>query len=224
MSDFIELLSRIAPRRRVRLARALFGSAALMPSAEFLRRLGGELSAAGSDVDADGVFASDPVFFAPEIELDAVYAAALAASNDSRAVFDDRRGMLEMDGLSLDLALAYETGNGGHRLVLGYGKLSGKWSGRRFRRLSDRLRRVFGEDGDAFPAVKPCFVALGPERPGPAQTASWPAWMRRPDGASYWLPLDKADDELELLRCDKKGRPRRIGDWWRFDAARLEKA
>jgi len=215
---FIEYLSKIEPRRRSRVARVLYGSAALRPSSDFLAALRAELGAG-----PNAVFARDPAFFSPEIELDAVFAAAVASSSDPSArVFDDRRGMLEMDGIFLDAALAFIEDDGTCDLVLASAKLSGKWSGRRFRRLSDRLRRVFGEDGTAFPSIRPRFVALGPARPGPAQTAAWPAWMRRADGAAHWLPFEKEPDELFIQRCDKWGKPRRIGTFWRFDTARRE--
>lgn len=220
MNDFLSILARLAPRRRRRVSRAICGPAAESPNPDFLKALASELDAAGFSPGAA------PVFFAAELELDAVYAAAGAAgrADSLETIYDDRRGMMEMDGLCLDAVLVYEAPDGVAELVLVYAKLGGKWSGRRFRRLCVRLGRVFGERGDAFPSIRPRFVALGPDRPGPAQTASWPSWMRRGDGASLWLPFGKAADELSVARCDKRGRPRRIGEHWRFDPVKAKKA
>jgi hypothetical protein len=124
--------------------------------------------------------------------------------------------MMEMDGACLDALLAARSRDGSFDLVFFHAKLSGRWAGRSFRRLAGRLRHVFGEDGAALSGVRPRFVAIGPERPGPSMTAAWPAWMRRPDGAAFWLPLSRAKDELRIVRCDKRGRPRRIGEFWKL--------
>lgn len=212
MTDFITAMSRLEPRKRRRLAAAFFGVAAARPSDELLRSLSLELSIPAADFSF-----LEPSFFGLEVELDDVYAAAVASSRiKETTIYDDKSGMLESDGACLDAVFAYKRNNGTIELVLCFAKLNGKWAGRRFRRLSNRLRRTFGENGDAFRGIVPHFVALSPVRPGVEQTSSWPAWMRRADGRSFWLPFGKDPDEIAIIRCDRKGRPRRIGNYWKL--------
>lgn len=218
--DPLDILARIAPRKRRRMLSLFFGSSRIVPSAGFLKTLAAEIPELAADLAAAG----DDLFYAIDVELDAIYAAFTAveaegvagATDPAAAPVDDRRGMLEMDGMCADAVLGFRAKDGTTSLVLFSAKVSGKWSGRRFRRLSDRLRRVFGEDGSALPGVRPRFAALGPERPGPVQTAAWPGWMRRDDGTAAWMQLDKSKEELRVVRCDRRGRPRRIGEFWRL--------
>jgi hypothetical protein len=228
--DPLQLLARIAPRKRRRMLSLFFGSSRVVPSSAFLKTLAveiPELSAAivAEDIAAEDIAAADDgLFYAIDVELDAIYAAFTAvdaeghagAGDPAAAPIDDRRGMMEMDGMCADAVLGIRAEDGTVDLVLFSAKVSGKWSGRRFRRLSDRLRRVFGEDGTALSGVRPHFAALGPERPGPLQTAAWPAWMRRDDGTAAWMQLEKAKEELRVVRCDRRGRPRRIGEFWKL--------
>lgn len=216
--DPFDLLSRVGLRKRRRLLPFFFGSSVRIPSSEFLRALDGETSMLPDGTPSPSFAVLPPEFFAVDIELDAVFASFSVRGSDPDRMepVDDRRGFLELDGITLDAALARKLPDGSVDLVLFAAKTSGKWAARRFRRISDRLRRVFGEDGRALGGVQPRFVALGPERPGPAQTTAWPRWMCRADGASRWIEYGKNPQELAIVRCDKKGRPRRVGEYWKL--------
>lgn len=219
MTDPFDILSRANVRKRRRLLPIFFGPAVERPCASLLQALESEL-AEGEQLPGFVPFsAASPEFFAIDVELDAVYAAFSApAALGSGAAFplEDRRGFLELDGIAVDAALGRRLPDGASELVLFAARTSGRWASRRFRRIADRLRRVFGDDGAALPGVVPRFVALGPERPGPSQTAAWPRWMTRKDGTANWLAYGRASDELSPTRCDRKGRERRGGEFWRF--------
>jgi hypothetical protein len=210
--ELLDLLARIQPTKRRRLRMELCGGDTA--SATLLQNLIAEFAIPAPDRDA---FLA-PAFFAADLELDAIYAACVvaAAATENRSLFDDSRGLMEMDGSRIDALLAYKDAQGIVNVVLMYAKPNGKWSSRRSRRLVDRLRRIFGDDGKVFAGVRPRFVAFCPTRPGPVQTAQWPAWMKRNDGSAYWLSHSRGKDELKIIRCDKRGRPRRIGEFWKL--------
>ncbi len=219
MTDPLDILSRANIRKRRRLLPLFFGPAAALPCASLLRTLEAEFAGEAPGAGFVPLSVVPPTFFAVDVELDAVYAAFAAPSAlGSGASFplEDRRGFLELDGIAVDAVLGRRLPDGSAELVLFVARTSGRWASRRFRRIADRLRRVFGDDGAALPGVVPRFVALGPERPGPSQTSSWPRWMARKDGTSFWLSYARDGDELSLTRCDRKGRERRGGEYWRF--------
>lgn len=219
MTDPFDILSRASVRKRRRLLPLFYGPGASLPCASFLNDLETELASGASPDDFVPFSSLPPVFFAVDVELDAVYAAFAAVFAFGAGLefpLEDRRGFLELDGIAADAALGRRLPDGSVELVLFGARTSGRWASRRFRRTADRLRRVFGDDGSALPGVVPRFVALGPERPGPAQTSAWPRWMVRRDGEAAWLPYAKGGDELSPARCDRKGRPRRGGEYWRF--------
>lgn len=215
MTEPLEILTRVGVRKRRRLLPLFYGPAVTLPDAAFLKALDGELGEPGSSAPTYPFSIDLPGFFALDVEVDSIYAAFTAISEDETPK-EDRRGFLEVDGIAVDALLGRRRPGAEVELVLLVSRFSGKWSSRRFRRIVDRLRRVFGEDGRALVGAFPRFVALGPERPSPAQTASWPRWMLRSDGTARWLPYGPAPGERKLLRCDRKGRPRRGGEFWKF--------
>jgi hypothetical protein len=218
MTDPLELLSRMSLRKPSRLANYILGPAKIVPSSSFLESLGAEL----------GLELKAPDFFGLAIELDTLYAAFMAAATPSKELFEDRRGYIEMDRFKIDAVLAYRSPIGENDapagsgeapaidLILIQGRNSGKWTGRRSKRIAERMRRVFGDDGRALPHARVRFVALGIERPNNAATAAWPAWMLHAGGTSTWLPFGRAEGELRVIRCDRHGRPRASGDFWKL--------
>ncbi len=211
MIDPIAVWKNLAQRRRKYFIDEVLGSAAAMPRPEFLAALHAEL----------GLGAAQPVHFSFDVELDTLYAAFSAAAADGEVdalpPIDDRRGILEMDGFRFDAALAYrDEPTGPVDLVLLVGRSRVRWDGRRIRKVMSRLRHVFGDDGTAVPGAYPHLVLLSPERPTIQVSSRWPAWTTRPDGSAYWLKMGPAEPELRVVRCDKRGKKRPIGDYWRI--------
>lgn len=224
VTDPLALLARMAPRKRQRLKTLILGPTELIPSPRFLKTIGSEL----------GFDAAAPDFFGFDIELDAIFAAFHAAATFSTTavpesnLFEDRRGHMEMDGLKIDALLAYRRPAGTEDysvdskatsmfdLVLIQGRNGGKWTGRRTKRIAERLRRVFGNDGTLLSGAKAHFVAIGGDRPGRTATAAWPLWMRREEGSPAWIPFVRSEGEVSIIRCDRHGRPRRTGEHWKL--------
>lgn len=211
MNDPLELLDRLATRKRRRLLNVFFGAASGRPESAFVSALAAEA----------GTPDREPDFFAVDVELDAIASAFLGASffgDPELPPFHDKRGIVAFDGLCVDAVAAYRREGEGSpiALILMEAKSSGKWGGRNFRVLTARLRDVFGEDGKGLIGAAPIFVALGPDRPVPTKTAAWAPWMRRGDGSSLWLPYGRTKEELRTIRCDRRGRPRRMGDCWKI--------
>lgn len=216
MMDPIAVLRSLAPCRRTRFLSALYGETVARPGKDFLLALG----------SAMGMPCEDFLYFGTDVELDTLYAAfALASCTSAEAegefpVVDDRRGLLELDGSRFDAVFVYPGEGEGAPLVMVMvlSRMRGKWTGRRIRRIMNRLRYVFGNDGGALPQVRPRLAIMGPEHPGPKELALWPSWVRGADGRIPWMPLDPKDGELRIARCDKRGKARRIGDYWTLTA------
>ncbi len=211
MYDPLEILDRLSTRKRRRLYSLLFGNSALRPSQEMLAAIADETSV------PDRV----PDFFGLDVEIDALIAAFLGAKTygDSEAPpIHDRRALLEFDGLAIDAVAAYRGEQEGDpiTLVLLEAKASGKWGGRSSRILFARLREAFGEDGTGLPGARPLLITLCPDRPVPAKTAAWAAWMKNEDDSGRWIPYGRKKDEIRIVRCDRRGHPRRIGEYWKL--------
>jgi hypothetical protein len=224
VTDPLALLARMAPRKRQRLKALILGPTELIPSSRFLDAIAGEL----------GFDTSSPDFFGFDIELDAIFAAFNAAVTFSATavpesnLFEDRRGRMEMDSLKIDALLAYRRPTGTEDysvdskaksmfdLILIQGRDGGKWTGRRTKRIAERLRRVFGNDGTLLSGAKAHFVAIGGDRPGRSATAVWPLWMRREEGSPAWIPFVRSEGEVSIIRCDRHGRPRKTGEFWKL--------
>jgi len=210
VKDSLDILRRIVPRRRTRAALAIFGETLRLPGKEFLDALRNELS----------LDAAAPDYFSLDLELDALCAAFKAASQGGGEgtfpLVDDRRGFLEMDGFRFDAVLAYGGSAGTTELVLILSRAKANWSGRRMRRIINRLKHVFGNDGLGLSGAKPRLVLMSPERPSKDDTSYWPAWTVKADGSANWLPLEIPEGELRIQRCDKRGRRRRVGEYWRL--------
>ncbi len=218
--DPLELLARLAPRKRRRLALYALGPAASAPSPGFLAAVCAEL----------GWDPRRPDFFGQDIELDAILAAFTVAASPEASVFEDRSGRMEMDGFKIDAFLAFRAKAASAAesappdetpavdVVLIHARNAGKWTARRTKRLSERLRRVFGDDGRALGGARPHFLAVGGERPGLEATVAWPLWMRGRSGAAHWLPFEeRPQGEVAVLRCDRHYRPHRGGAYWKLE-------
>lgn len=170
-----------------------------------------------------------PDFFGLDIELDAICAAFTASAEPESKVYEDRRGRLEMDGFKIDAVLAYrrKTASGSVEtppeaptsidLVLLQARNKGKWTARRSKRISERLRRIFGADGNALSGANPHFVALGGEPPESTAMAAWPLWMAGESGVAHWLPLERSQREVSLIRCDRNLQPSPGGAYWKLE-------
>lgn len=216
MMDPMDILCRLASGRRSRFLSALYGESVARPGKAFLLALS----------SAMGMPCEDYLYFGIDVELDTLYAAFALASCPGAGVegvfpvMDDRRGLLELDGSRFDAVLVYPGEGEGAPwiMVMVLSRMGGKWAGHRIRRIMHRLDYVFGNDGRALPQVRPRLAVLGPEYPGPKDLALWPTWVRGAEGRVPWIPLKRTDGELRIKRCDKRGKTRRMGDYWTLTA------
>lgn len=110
----------------------------------------------------------------------------------------------------IDLLIAFEA-EGRYHLVLLEAKGYGSWNNGQMREKSRRLKRIFGEDGEKHPRVKPHFCLMSPGRPGRLETEDWPAWMMGDGGQPYyWLKLNLKPHRLQVTREGSGFRIRKI--------------
>jgi hypothetical protein len=75
------------------------------------------------------------------------------------------------------------------------------WSKTQMESKSERLVRIFGDDGKKVKNVSPVYVLTSPKRPDTLDTSSWPTWMTR-DGTPIFIPLNITEGRRQLTRTD----------------------
>ena len=100
-------------------------------------------------------------------------------------------------------------------LVLVEAKAYLGWNNAQLNEKADRLRNIFGEDGDDWCFVKPHFVLMTAKRSQRIRANNWPKWMR--DGNEVnWLDYD-LPNRLKITRCTENGEPSKTGAYLVID-------
>jgi len=115
------------------------------------------------------------------------------------------------DNSDVDLIVAFARGVKTH-VVLLEAKGFTKWNRKQLEHKCDRLKRLFGEDGDHFDEVQPHWVFVSPGKP---PEANWAKWMLEPTTKEpYFLPLPQpGSHKFAITRCDETGKKKDAGYW-----------
>ena len=197
MSDLVELLSQFNRKERFFLVGQVLGNKGFSLAASFREKLG----------DVIGVEIPRDAFVGMDYHLDWI-AASLWAYRKPELVgkpFPNSDQVATGTQQDIDLLIAFEAEDH-YYLVLLEAKGYDSWTNKQMCEKSQRLKGIFGCDGKKQPKVKPSFCLTSPRKPERLETKSWPIWIRKDGGDSYyWLELNLEYPRLQITRCDSNG-------------------
>ena len=207
MADLVKLLSRFNRKERFFLVGQALGNKEFSLDASFREELGKEIE----------VKVPRDAFAAMDYHLDWIVASLWAYRKPENldSLFPNSDQLVKGTQQDVDLLIAFESEGCYHLVFLeakaydsdGYAS----WDNDQMRKKSQRLKRIFEEDGEKHPKVKPHFCLMSPRRPRRLETEDWPAWMRRcGDQPYYWLKLKLEPHRLRVTREGSSFRIKKI--------------
>ena len=139
-------------------------------------------------------------------------------------VFHNRhQRVIEGGNLDTDLLVAFKDDRGYH-IVLLEAKGATGWTNDQMGSKADRLKRIFGNEGNRYPGVVPHYCLASPRPPQQLKAGEWPPWMRKYDGSYFWLELDFPRERNTVTRCDADGKSSKQGQHFRIKRVRNSSA
>jgi hypothetical protein len=137
-----------------------------------------------------------------------MWSASCVGEEDPRA-YNTEEG-IDLADSDTDLLVAFARGSETH-VVLLEAKGYTRWNTKQLKGKSERLKRIFGDEGNRFSSVVPYWVFVSP---GPPPYLEWAEWMLGPNGEARYLPLPQpATHRFAVARCDSKGDAKEGGYW-----------
>ena len=195
MPDLLELLESFNRKERFFLIRHALGDFQL--GSEFSRQLGDEI----------GLTIPRGAFSVTDYHIDSLAAVVWAhRRGDVKGIFKNpQQRLVRGNQEDIDLLVGFKD-DGQYHLVLVEAKGVGSWDNRQLLSKADRLRQIFGCDGDRHPGVVPHFCLMSPRPPQQLKASKWPGWMSKNDGSYFWTKLEFPEERRVSTRCDGSGR------------------
>ena len=157
----------------------------------------------------------EDTFAAMDYHLDWIYASLFLAFNDtSGSVFWNADDLITATQEDIDFLIAYQDGEKFHIVLLEAKGVMG-FTNRQLQSKIQRLRDIFGNDGDKYSRVTPHFAIISPKKPVGIRTTNWPSWVLR-DGEIPWIEMPIPSGLKRITRCDERGKASAKGKWWRI--------
>ncbi len=195
MSDLIDILGRFNRKERFFLVDEALGNRDFLLSGDFRKRLS---EASKIPIPADA-------FVAMDYHLDWIAASLAYHANPNESdIFSNEDGIVKGSQEDSDLLVAFIK-DGVYHLVFLEAKGYSGWSNNQMKSKAERLRLIFGDNGNKYPKVNPYFCMMSSSRPSLLNTDDWAAWMSK-GGTPRWLPLSLPNDRSKVTRCDSDGK------------------
>lgn len=160
-----------------------------------------------------GVGIPSNAFAAMDYHLDWIQASLYLVGKNETQVHPNTENSVTGSQEDTDFLVAWER-LGNTELILLEAKVESGWNNEQLRSKADRLRRIFGDEGEKHPQITPHFGLMSPHRPQRIDTSSWPAWMSL-GGTPNWLELKTGSRRRRVVRCDSNGRHSATGGHFR---------
>jgi hypothetical protein len=112
----------------------------------------------------------------------------------------------------IDLVVAFIEG-AQTRVVLVEAKAETGWTNKQLASKVERLQRIFGDNGQSVPGVKPTFCLCSPFNSENIVYDKWPAWTLS-HGKHLFLKLPVTAGRRAVFGADSLGRPSRDRKFW----------
>lgn len=206
MPSLIEIIKNFNSKERFFLAGQILGNPAFSLSREFREKLGDKL----------GISIPAYAFSAMDYHLDWLYAAMnLARDNDPGKIYSNAEQLIKAQQEDVDWLTAFEDAGITHLILIEAKGVSG-WTNKQMTSKANRLREIFGEEGDRWSGVVPHFVVMSPKKTKGLETKKWPQWMVS-NGDVGWIPLEVPEGLTRVVRCDGQGCDNKEGGFWKVE-------
>jgi len=206
MSNFISIIREFNSKERFFLAGQILGNEAFTLNPEFRKELQKQL---GIPIPADA-------FSAMDYHIDWLYASLnLARDNDPDKIYPNDDKVIKAQQEDVDWLVAFESAGINHLILIEAKGVTG-WTNKQMLSKANRLREIFGEEGDCWPGVAPHFVIMSPGNPQELDMHKWPRWML-PNGEVIWVELSIPETLRRVVRCDEQGHESIDGRFWKVE-------
>ena len=197
MSSFIGNLERFNRKERYFLIGMALGNREFRLDPAFRVRLGNKYS----------LTIPGTAFVAMDYHLNWIFAAA-ALSFDTPLqgnIFSNKTGIVDGTQEDVDLVVAFEDSSGINHVIMLEAKGFTSFNNRQFEHKMNRIKDIFGEDGQRWQAIKPYFGLVSPRKSSKLRVEECPSWSKV-EGTLPWFEMPLPDNRLILYRCDERGR------------------
>jgi len=201
-TSLIEYLKSFNAKERFFLLGKVLGNPTFSPSPIFLKQLGSILN----------LQIPETVFSAMDYHLDWLYA-SLQLNQELRAIYLNQSKIIKGQQQDIDFLIAFNINDFCH-IVLIEAKGITPWSNEQMTSKMDRLKDIFGENGDLWDGVIPHFIFISPSKPKKLDMSKWPHWITKTNNEVYWLELAIDSRLNEVFRCDFYGKKNKNGQYW----------
>ena len=200
--NLIEILKSFNRKERFHLIGKMVGNKDFTLSKSFKKKLKNTF---GLIIPSKGVFS------AMDYHLDWVYA-SLKECYEQRPIYNNKKKIITATQEDVDFIICYSDGKIYHMVLL-EAKLDTGWTNKQVNSKINRIKKIFGENGDKWKNVKPYFVLLSPDE-SQRLNVKWPKWLKNDEKIS-WLELKIPYATRQAIRCDKKGEKTNKGKYWK---------
>lgn len=156
----------------------------------------------------------DEHFCAMDYHFDWLYASLqLNADGGKEQVYSNAEGMVKGQQEDIDLLIGYRDGDAHHLIIVEAKGVTG-WTNKQMNSKADRLKNIFGENGQKWPNVFPHFLMASPNEPRHLDIDNWPDWMVSQRQVSMFK-LTIPSGLKRVSRCDGQGTLNANGGHWK---------
>lgn len=156
----------------------------------------------------------EDAFAAMDYHLDWIYASLFVSSNETDTrVYPNVDNLIRANQEDIDFLVAYQDGDACHIILLEAKGVTG-FTNRQLQSKVQRLREIFGEEGDKWRGVVPHFAMVSPRKPVRVRSSDWPEWLK-PEGMVTWVSMPLPGRLKSITRCDEEGKASARGNYWK---------
>ena len=205
MSNMIDNLEGMNRKERFFLIGMALGKPDFRLDSAFRQRLSAEFQVA----------IPDSAFIAMDYHLNWIHAAAALAfcTPTKEGVYDNADGAIDGTQEDVDLLVAFEDALGLNHLIMLEAKGVTPFINSQFEHKMNRLKTIFGKNGDRWSQIRPYFGLASPRDPVRLRRDLCPAWLTV-KGKIPWFKMPIPPGRIEVFRCDKGRRPNKAGAFW----------
>ncbi|MDP2365341.1 MAG: hypothetical protein Q8M94_16425 [Ignavibacteria bacterium] len=162
----------------------------------------------------------DNSFVAMDFHIDWIYGSLFLIDNESSLnLYSLNNAYIKATQEDVDLLIAFPDNKNKEisHVIMCECKAETGWTNKQLHSKSERLRRIFGEDGNNFKnIVIPYFIIMSPKKSKKLDSSVVPEFMKV-DGDIPWMNLPLPKSLKKITRCNRIGKNDKDGKYWKVD-------